>query len=123
MEVHQGLKPKRGAVTILGLSSQEEIIDEDIDERVWENLRKASQFRNLKQKTNCIATLDIDTAVLLHVPCVSSAEDKIYSKLMQAYRGPYFVKKRIGQCAYLLRDKKGKDIGVYNLKNLKVYKC
>lgn len=51
----------------------------------------------------------------------SYANDKVIKKLMLLYQGPFYIRRSADPNWYIIGDEKGKEIGKYNIVNLKLY--
>lgn len=88
-----------------------------------ENLLKNFERRRSQQKNISKVILEEGDLVLLRVRHLSNAFDKVIKKFFHLFEGPYRIKKRVGENAFVLVDANDndKEIGTYNRLNLRKY--
>ena len=92
-------------------------------QRANENLQKAFDARCKSQKTSSRVILKVGDLVLLRVPHLSDASQKLIGKFFHVYEGPYRISRIIGSKAYqlVMPDDENRCKGTYNRYNLRKY--
>lgn len=114
--------PNRKLCQILGLEPKE---IQDIDNkivRVYQHLKKKAISRgNRHDRKVKITTFQRLDQVMLRRYINKFDVTKFCKKLFRVFVGPFTIKERKGNNAYLLMDEKGKEIGIYNVIHLKPF--
>ena len=88
-----------------------------------ERLQRAFEQRCRGQKTRSRVNLQLGDLVLLRVPHLSNARQKVISKFFHLYEGPFRIVRVVGENAFELVHPDNPDCvkGVYNRLNLRKY--
>lgn len=122
-ELHFGQKATDEIQKIIKFPPGDPLPHNIIVTRAHENILKNFKKRREKQKTVSQVEIKEGDFVLLRVPRLSNALDKVTRKFFHLYEGPYRVTKVVAPNAYQLSDIKNEKImGTYNRSNLRKYK-
>lgn len=90
-------------------------------ERARERMRRRAEQRLRQQKPRPIQ-FDVGSLVLVKALRQSDAEKKISGKLSMVYKGPYVIRKRMGEGVYKVQLMEGNaEVKVFNVTNLIPY--
>lgn len=122
-EIHFNRNPKFKIQEMIEFPEAVPINDDVRIYNALQNLKANSRKRAKNQKSISKVTFQVNDLVMLRVPQMSNALDKVTKKFFHLYQGPYEISKIVAKNAYQLRDRndKNKIIGTYNQLSLKPY--
>lgn len=121
-ELQTGGVPQYTVPQLLGLPLPEPIDSEWQVRVVRERMRRAGIERGKQQKGIRVEIFAKDEAVLLRVPGVSNAAQKIIGKLCDIFQGPFYIEERVRDNTYRLRNADGTQKGTFNVRSLRRYR-
>lgn len=122
LQLQTGELPSYTVPELLGLPAR----DGDRDQKfelvmAQENMDRAAKKRGRQQKKIFYDELAVGSEVLLRTPGVSCLEKREMAKFLDLYEGPYVIKWKLGNNAYVLQGRDGTEKGVYNVRLLRKY--
>ena len=94
------------------------IIKDEVQKNLEVANERQAQYYNLRRRP---ISYEIGEQILRSEKTLSNKADNIAKKLNKNFEGSFFIKTKISPTIYEIKNKKGKSLGSWNVKDIKKY--